>query len=434
MAVAVSGGGDSLALVLLLNAAFPGRVQAVTVDHGLRVAARGEAALVARWMAAAGIPHAIISLELDAGAGNLQARARAARYAALGRWCRAHGLQVLITGHSCDDQAETVLMRLVRGSGLRGLAGMRDHRRLDALNPPVWLLRPALGVERALLRRYLVAAGQKWIEDPSNTDTRFDRVRMRTWLGSSGLSAGDLARSAASLAQVQDELEAQAAALFARACWAPWGGYRLPGPADLAAVSGPVLRLALEGWLRALAPDAPAPRGPTLDRGAAWLSAAVQPGIRPDDPAVSPASGGRTHRVRALTLAGARLIATRNGLVLVREAGRLVPGRSVTMAPQSGCSIEWDCRFRVELGANSGGMRVAPLGTGGWARIRRRVIRPDAPLESLAALPALWQADEVIHQPLLGYRVGQAPEFAATATDRPAFGLLWLSRDTECLS
>lgn len=198
--MAVSGGGDSLALLLLASAALPGRVEAATVDHGLRPESADEAAMVARICADLDVPHA--TLRVTVGSGNLQDRARAARYAALSEWCGRHSLAALATGHQLDDQAETLVMRLNRGSGLAGLAGVRGRTTVPGADLP--LLRPLLGWRRSELGALAAQAGLAPVRDPSNTDERFDRVRVRNALAEAPwLDAGGLARSAALLAEAE---------------------------------------------------------------------------------------------------------------------------------------------------------------------------------------------------------------------------------------
>ena len=172
--VAVSGGGDSVALLLLLEAAAArvGRsVAAVTIDHGLRPESAGEAAAVAALCAGRGIAHETRRWEGWDEAGNLQGRARQARRALIAGWARGRGIGAVALGHTLDDQAETVVLRLARGSGVDGLAGMAAVVRAEGV---LWL-RPLLGVRRAALRGWLEAEGMGWSEDPSNLDLRFDR-------------------------------------------------------------------------------------------------------------------------------------------------------------------------------------------------------------------------------------------------------------------
>ena len=179
IAVATSGGPDSLALLSMAAAAFPGRVTALTVDHRLRSEAAAEAASVAAQCAARGLPHATLVREGGDFTSNIQARARAARYALMGDWCAAHGYGLLLTAHHADDQAETLLMRLNRASGSDGLAAIRPARRLQ---PGVMLVRPLLAVRKADLAALAAADAWQQVDDPSNRDPRHDRTAMRALL------------------------------------------------------------------------------------------------------------------------------------------------------------------------------------------------------------------------------------------------------------
>jgi tRNA(Ile)-lysidine synthase len=208
LGVAVSGGPDSLALLLLALAALPGRVEAATVDHGLRPESADEASEVARICAGFGVPHA--TLRVEVAPGNVQAEARAARYAALADWAAEQGLAALATGHQADDQAETLIMRLNRASGLAGLAGVRSRGVVPGSDLP--LLRPVLDWRRAELGEVVRGAGLVAAEDPSNTNDRFDRVRVRKALAEADwLDVPAIAQSAANLAEADAALDWMAA-------------------------------------------------------------------------------------------------------------------------------------------------------------------------------------------------------------------------------
>lgn len=198
LGVAVSGGGDSLALLHLMHdwaRANGSDLRAVTVDHGLRAAAPGEAAQVARLCADLGLPHDTLHWTGWDQSGNLQAEARRARYRLMAGWARGHDLQAVALGHTLDDQAETVLMRLARGSGVDGLSAMAGRR--DDLGMR-WL-RPLLAIRRDDLRAFLSGLGVDWVDDPSNADTRFDRIKTRqalAQLAGLGIDAEGLADTA----------------------------------------------------------------------------------------------------------------------------------------------------------------------------------------------------------------------------------------------
>lgn len=204
LGLAVSGGPDSLALLLLAKAAIPERIEAATVDHGLRLESAREAAMVAELCAAYGVPHRILTVKV--ASGNLQDRARAARYGALGKWMVERGLGALATAHHADDQAETLLMRLNRGSGVAGLAGVRARGVVPGTQ--LALLRPLLGWRRVQLAELVAASRLEPAQDPSNEDPRFDRVRIREGLKAvDWLDVEHIAASAAHLADAEGALQ-----------------------------------------------------------------------------------------------------------------------------------------------------------------------------------------------------------------------------------
>ncbi len=204
LGIAVSGGPDSTALLLLAAEALPGRVEAATVDHGLRPESAREAADVAALCGRIGVPHA--TLRVDVAPGNVQAEARHARYAALAAWADERGLGALATAHHADDQAETLLMRLNRASGVAGLAGARARGLVPGMQLP--LLRPVLDWRRAELARVIAAAGVDAVDDPSNGDEKFDRARLRKVLAQADwLDVAAIARSAAHIADADEALD-----------------------------------------------------------------------------------------------------------------------------------------------------------------------------------------------------------------------------------
>jgi tRNA(Ile)-lysidine synthase len=253
--VAVSGGPDSMALLVLAAEAFTGRVFAATVDHQLRAASADEARLVARACATLGVPHLILTPDQPI-TGSVQAAARAARYALLEQWRRDSGIDWVMTAHHADDQLETLAMRLNRASGLSGLAGIRERQG--------HVLRPLLGVRRGALHALVAARAMPVVDDPSNRDPRFDRARMRAALADSDLidpvavaeSARHLAQEEESLAWVTVQLAADRLLLADGQCRVDMG--HLP----------PALRRRL--LIAALARMGEAePRAETLDRAIA---------------------------------------------------------------------------------------------------------------------------------------------------------------------
>ncbi|WP_422125311.1 tRNA lysidine(34) synthetase TilS [Sphingobium arseniciresistens] len=260
--VAVSGGPDSMALLYLAARAFPGRVEAATIDHGLRAEAAEEAAMVARWCADHAIPHATLK-PAEPITGNLQSAARAARYALLAEWRVARGIDWLMTAHHADDQLETLLMRLNRGSGVGGLAGVRARSG--------HLLRPLLDWRRSELRTLAEGQGLPFALDPSNGDPRFDRAALRRHLaGVEWLDPRAAVRSSAALAEAEEALAWMAADIAGRAiagdgeCWS----LTVPGIADM---PRELRRRLLLHLLSAADPTLPPPRGNTLDHALARI-------------------------------------------------------------------------------------------------------------------------------------------------------------------
>ena len=212
--IAVSGGPDSLALLLLAAAARPGQVEAATVDHGLRPESAAEAAMVADLSARLGVPHRTLQADwAEPPASNIQAAARAMRYRLLAEWAADRGLAAVATGHHSDDQAETLLMRLLRGAGVSGLGGTRAKR---PLSEAVLLVRPLLGWRKAELLQLVASAGIEAVDDPSNRDPRHDRSRVRQWLAQSDwVDPARLAVSASALRDADEALDWALAPLIA---------------------------------------------------------------------------------------------------------------------------------------------------------------------------------------------------------------------------
>jgi tRNA(Ile)-lysidine synthase len=216
IAVAVSGGGDSMALTLLLHdwvQARGGKILALTVDHKLREDSTAEVEQVRVWLEARGIAHKILTWHGDKPATCLQERARAARYDLLLAACAEHGCTALAFAHNLEDQIETFWMRLAHGSGLGGLAGMAASRRMNGIR----IIRPLLTFSRAALRTTCAAYGVSWVDDPSNENKKFLRVRLRQFesvLAAEGLTPQRLAQTLQKLEYAHAALEEVAAQVF----------------------------------------------------------------------------------------------------------------------------------------------------------------------------------------------------------------------------
>lgn len=266
IAVAVSGGPDSMALLWLAAETFPDRLLALTVDHGLRPEAAAEAAMVAAHCAAHGIAHRTLLWTGPKPAAGLPGAARDARYALMAGACVEAGVTMLLTAHHADDQAETLLMRLARGGGAGGLAGIRPVR---ALAPGLLLVRPLLGCRRAALRAMVTAAGWPFVDDPSNADPDRRRTQARRLLAATGwLDPRGLAQAADNLAAAEAALAWAADRAWAGAATAAADGVRLEAGDLPAEVQHRLVRRAIGS----LAPAAK-PRGTELARLAGRLAA-----------------------------------------------------------------------------------------------------------------------------------------------------------------
>ncbi|MEY4965746.1 MAG: tRNA(Ile)-lysidine synthase [Pseudomonadota bacterium] len=273
LAVAVSGGGDSLALMHLLSAfAKAHKLKSpivLTVDHGLRKTSGKEARQVAAWAKKAGLAAYVLSWRGAKPKSGVEAAAREARYRLMGDWLARHKIAALYVGHTIDDQAETFLLRLARGSGLDGLAAMRARAPWPVPGFPLLsVARPLLGITRGDLRVYLTALGQAWQDDPMNEDAAFDRVKIRKARGALadlGLTPSRIAAAATHLARARAALETVTEAVLARAAGKGQAGVLLD-PAVLAAAPREVGLRALAAMLMAVSGQPYRPRFDALER------------------------------------------------------------------------------------------------------------------------------------------------------------------------
>ncbi|MAF47500.1 MAG: tRNA lysidine(34) synthetase TilS [Rhodospirillaceae bacterium] len=393
VAVAVSGGGDSMALALLADAwrrRHGGMLDAVTVDHGLRPGSAAEAAQVGAWLGAAGIRHRVLTWDGEKPASGIQAAAREARYGLMTEWARRTGVAHILVAHNLEDQAETFLMRLARGAGMHGLAGMAPVIRRGG----VIIHRPLLGVSRARLRQTLMARGQKWIEDPSNDNPAFTRTRSRRMvagLAGRGIEPARLALLAGQFSSIRNSLDGLAQELTAAGVtWRQAGYAELRGQVFLGA-PGAVAVHALRQVLGMVGGRAYPPNTDRLERCLERMSAVADQ--------------------RPFTLAGCRIIKRvgkyEGGEILIcreeRQPGERTPVRA-------GQQIQWRGVFEISLQARDDGAEtpvyLGPLGAAGWSEIasklpaaRRRAL----PYPVRTALPALFTGGAVAEVPHLGF-------------------------------
>jgi tRNA(Ile)-lysidine synthase len=388
--LAVSGGPDSTALMVLASRwrARP-PILVVTVDHGLRPEAKAETELVARNAERLGLPARIMRAPKRDAPGNLQDWARRARYRCLAQAAREADYDFIVTAHHLDDQAETFLLRLARGSGVYGLAAMPEERTVEGLR----LVRPLLGIPRERLAEIAAASGLETVADRSNDDPRFDRVRMRMLmplLAEHGLSASRLAGTAARLGRAAAALDHYARRLIAENFAADQFGVVRGGAAALAGSPQ-------EAALRALALVLQAVGGtehtPQLDRLEPLLAAILD---APGD--------GRFQR----TLHGVLLGMDRGRITARREWGRKGPEN---IPAPAGSVLVWDSRFRIRVPEGTS-LSIGPLGRAG-----RRLRAAGADQATVRTLPGVFAGDALAAVPRHVAAAGDGPPLASFAAE-----------------
>ncbi len=409
-AVAVSGGGDSMALLLLARdwirafsasspcTPFDGRfsgcqssaapLTALTVDHGLRPESREEARWVAAQAKAIGVPHITLCHRGPVPSANIQAKAREIRYRLLEGWCRRHAVPLLMTAHTLEDQAETFLIRLIRGSGVDGLSGMPDRTVLrdGAGQVTIEVVRPLLHVPKERLRATLREAGLDWLEDPSNEDDRYTRVRIRRMLdllAREGLTTGRLAATANRMQRSRRALDHACQCILNEAVAWDRAGFAL---VDLTVIWRAPEDVGLRLLRRIVQAVGGQPYPPRHDR-----LLRVYEDICAWD-------GGRTR-----TLGGCRIAPVAGGEhALVTREARNQPAPM----PITGGEVRvWDGRFRISLPRKSANGVIRSLGREGLRLVRDLAGAIDTaavPPPARASLPSLWRDGDPIAVPHLG--------------------------------
>jgi len=392
LAVAVSGGADSLALAILADRwarERGGIICAVTVDHRMRPESGAEIRRLHGWLSARAIRHEILVWSGDKPTSRIQEVARVARYALLAEWCREHDCLHLLTAHHRDDQVETFLIRRRAGSGRDGLAGISAIREFADCR----VLRPLLGVPKARLVALLDAQRQPFITDPSNCDPRFERSRLR---GSGALPADadftTLDRQIRTFGRERVVRQRRRNALLADALTLHPAGFAVLDPGLVLAASPEIAERVLAAVAMTIGGRLYSPRGRRVARLRERL-----------------AGGGR----RGYTLGGCRFVVWRERILVLRElAAAAAP---VRLNP--GESLLWDGRFRVALPvAADRPIVVGHLGQAGVAEFNR--LAPGSPHHTLPRLlhpilPAVWDEDGVVAVPqfaFLRHRAAGVPE------------------------
>lgn len=386
MAVALSGGSDSRALGLLAQqfAQLHGMaLHAIIIDHGLRSASAGEAADTATWAKAHGITPHLLPLNLPREAAAIQERARDARYRALIDACHALKLTHLLIGHHGDDQVETILFRLLRGSGLHGLAGMSICRQQQG----VWLLRPLIAQPKAALVQYLEQRGEGWIEDPSNRNQDFARVRLREWLAhqASPQQRARLWAFGAACGRIRQADEIYLNELLAQiASLNELGGFVRIDATKLVQLPEEIAGWLLRRLLICINGDLTMPRQGDVQRLYESLRA-------------SPDTSKCLHNCLILNDKSAQS----QHWILCREPARIAP-----MLPlASHQSQRWDHRFEIICTAlpSNAPASIGALGQAGIAQLASKGVQLNIPKQVQATLPAIWHLEAVVALPHIDY-------------------------------
>lgn len=391
IAVAVSGGADSMALAILANRWVRrrrGKLVALTVDHGLRPGSRAEALEAHERLKQFDIACHLLTWRGDKPASGIQAAAREARYRLMAQRCCRLGILHLLVAHHREDQAETMLHRLGRSSGVDGLAGMASINEL----PDIRLLRPCLSFPRDRLRRVLQKFRLAWAEDPSNQDAGYARVRLRSLLpalASEGITPATLTGTAHRMAAVRRRLEAETACfLSAHAALYP-EGYAMVDRAAMAAAEPEVSKRVLMALSTSIGGNAYPPRYANL--AVLWQGMCD--------------SVLQRSRWRPRTLAGCRIIASGPDFLICREAGRCE-----VITTRSGSNVVWDSRFSIRMrGADADSdeiYSIKSLGETGWAAIGEKIdpsLADLVPKVALFALPAFYIRSALVAVPHLEF-------------------------------
>lgn len=409
IALGVSGGSDSTALMHVAAAWTAGKgasappVTVLTVDHGLRPEAAEEAAAVKREAGRLGLRHVTLVWDGDKPRSGLAARARAARYGLMAGWCRANDAKRLFVAHTRDDQAETLVMRLARGSGLDGLSGMDPEKMLDG----IVLVRPFLDVSRQQLRTFLNGLGASWFDDPSNVDDAYERVRIRkalVELEAIGVSSEKLAVSARRLRRARQALGAMTAAAMRRHVEAHATGYCSVSTGLLSDEPEEIALRVLASCLTAVGGLDYPPRHSALEALLAEL---------------------RRRDTATRTLGGCRIGFADGRLDILREPGRM-PAEPVPIS--AGETVVWDGRFRVRYGcggrcrAGDGQITVRPLCSEGWDKVKTD--GPALPKALREGLVSFWRGDDPVAVPHLSYRSADLGADMTFSADFCNFALL----------
>lgn len=400
IAVACSGGADSLALTLLAHhwaAHRGGKVSALIVDHGLRPESPVEVQQVQRWLSHRAIDSHILTVQLGKSDSAVQERARNARYEAMTQWCHAHNVKHLLLGHHADDQLETFIFRLLRGSGPDGLACMSMRREAEG----ICLLRPLLQSNKQECIAYLQEQAQPWIDDPSNEKPEFARVRIRQWLRQSVDSAQrerlqSLIQRFGYVRQYEDLRHAERITRYVRLypCGIGWID---------------------EHFLQQEQPTA------------CKLLASVLTTVNGDTSSLRYQELSQLHhdlladRTKTRSLHHCLLVAHQHGWLVLREPAHAED--KLRLKPNM--SAQWDQRFQIITNdAFPDGYDLKPLGASGWQQLKgHRDVPSHLNRQAILSLPAIWHLEAPLFVPHISTKRPPWPKNSLSIRFTPAKAL-----------
>ena len=388
IAVAVSGGADSMALCLLLidwAKVNHQEIVALTVDHGLRQETNKETQQIAKWLASRGVNHRILCWKGKKPSTGIQAAARTARYNLMFKWCHENNFTKLVTGHQLEDQLETFLLRAERGSGLDGLSSMAPVVDRESIS----LVRPLLNVTKSFLREYLVSKQQSWIEDPSNQSLAFRRTSMRRIV--KNLTQGELPAARIlgvinNLSFIRLHLDDLSKVFFKRAVRILPAAYGIIDLEALKRLPNPILERVLIKIIFKFNGKVYPPRRRSINYS-------IKKIISPE--------------IHNFTLGGCHFIYRENSLIVCRDL-RSISAQEVV----AGDIFSWDSVFKVQIfGPKNKKGKLGALGKQGWIEVVQKcpeIRKIQIPYPVKISLPTLFDEHGVVQVPGLQYHCGDS--------------------------
>ena len=381
VAVAVSGGADSLALTILLAnwvRHINGTLTALTVDHGLRNSSEEESKAVAVFLESLGIRHHILKWRAPIPRGGIQSVARKMRFKLLERWCRDNSVLHLLFGHHIGDQAETILMRIARGNHYLSLSAMNPIRETTFIR----ILRPLLDVEKNDLVATLHLRGVQWVQDPFNVDRRFSRVRARAILSFSQNANYKIAQSSKRFGKLNCRLNSEVTEIIARAVTLFSEGFIIVKKSEIESLSTTLIIHIFARIIATIGNSGLRPRLASLERLAHSIFDAS---------------------FKSRTLGRCLFMPSASEILVCREVRNL----PMSLRLEEKSILKWDDRFLIEINKKiANDSYLAPLSQSGWTQIMNNAAAKPSylPFPVRFTLPAIFDERGVKEVPHLNFQ------------------------------